>query len=84
MSATTHFIPGFPYIPEHNLPSASWRTQQRDQEDTLSIARQGFLLSDWKILILIVHSVLLNSQIHGYTNEVENPARVESVQFNEV
>lgn len=44
----------------------------------------GFLLSDWKILIIIVHSVLLNLQIHGYTNEVENPARVESVQFNEV
>ena len=71
--ATTHFIPGFPYNLEHNLPSASQRTQQRGQEDILSIAPQGILLSDWKMLIIIVHSVLLNSQIHGYTNEVPKP-----------
>ena len=41
--ATTHFIPGFPYILEHNLPSASQRTQQWGQEDILSIAPQGYL-----------------------------------------
>ena len=29
LSATTHFTPGFPYIPEHNSPSASQRTQQQ-------------------------------------------------------
>lgn len=70
--ATTHFIPGFPYNLEHNY-LVLHRTQQRGQEDILSIAPQGILLSDWKMLIIIVHSVLLNSQIHGYTNEVPKP-----------